>query len=104
MSALPTFIPVNVRARRDGWTPAVQARFIFTLAQTRNVAAACRAVGRSFQTAYRPRTRPDAQSFAAAWDAVLAAPELPANFTGRAVGGVARPVTYGGRKIGERRR
>lgn len=104
MSDLPPFTPVPVRPRRDGWTPDIQARFVLELARTRNVSAACRLVGRSWQTAYRLRARPDAAGFAAAWDAALAGPDLSGPFTGRALGGVATPITFRGRHVGERRR
>lgn len=93
-----------MRARRDGWTPDTQGRFVAELWRTRNVAAACRRVGRSWQTAYRLRGRPDAAGFAAAWDAALAGPDLSGPFAGRALGGVAEPITYRGRRVGERRR
>lgn len=104
MSIAPAFTPVPVRARRDGWTPDRQRAFIGALAESRNVAAAARAVGKSWQTAYRLRARADAAGFAAAWDAALAGPALDRPVTGRALGGVARPVTWRGRRIGEHRR
>ena len=104
MSTAPAFTPVPVRARRDGWTPDRQAAFIGALAESRNVAAAARAVGKSWQTAYRLRARADAAGFAAAWDAALAGPAPGRAVTGRAVGGVARPITWRGRRVGVRRR
>lgn len=99
-----TPVPVPVRARRDGWTPARQAAFIAALRDTLTVTAAARVVGMSWQSAYRLRARPDAGGFAAAWDAALAGPDLAGPFTGRAMGGIATPITYRGRRIGERRR
>lgn len=104
MTDHPAFTPVPVRARRDGWTPAIQVDFVAALRRTHNVAAACRAVGRSWQTAYRLRARQDAASFAAAWDAAMAISDLHGPFTGRAMDGLARPIFYRGRQIGERRR
>lgn len=104
MSSDLRFTPVLVRARRDGWTPAIQAAFIAALARTRSVVAACRAVGRSWQTAYRLRARAGAAGFAAAWDSALAGPDLDRPVTGRALGGVATPIRYRGRQVGERRR
>lgn len=98
------FTPVPVRARRDGWTPARQAAFLTALADTRCIVAACREVGLSYQTAYRLRARADAASFAAAWDAALTGPPLDPSFTSAALHGVAKPITYGGRTVGERRR
>jgi len=69
---IPPFVPVPLRARRDGWTPLRQARFIGWLAQTGSVSKAAARVGCSRETAYRLRRRPGAESFVAAWDAVLA--------------------------------
>lgn len=72
---VPWFHPVPVRSRRDGWSPAVQARFLAQLHLTRSVAAAARKVGRSRESAYRLRARPLAQSFARAWDHALGLPQ-----------------------------
>lgn len=69
---LPPFVPVPVRARRDGWTALRQAEFIGWLAQTGCVREAAARVGCSRETAYRLRRRAGAESFAHAWDAVLA--------------------------------
>jgi len=98
------FTPVPLRARRDGWTPETQVAFIAALAATRCVVAAARAVGRSFQTVYRLRARAGAEGFVAAWDAVFAPPLPGTVFEGRAVDGVARPIRWRGRQVGERRR
>ena len=68
---VPAFLPVPQRARRDGWTPARQARFLAHLAITRSVVAAARKVGMARETAYRLRAKPGAESFAAAWDRVV---------------------------------
>jgi hypothetical protein len=68
---VPAFLPVPLRTRADGWTPARQAAFLAALAQTRSVAAAARRVGMARETAYRLRGKRGAESFAAAWDAVL---------------------------------
>lgn len=69
---VPPFLPVPVRARADGWTVERQGRFIGLLAETGCVAAAARGVGMSRVAAYKLRTRPEAESFAHAWDRVLA--------------------------------
>ena len=69
---LPAFVPVSVRARRDGWDAVRQGRFIGWLAQTGSVSEAAARVGRSRESAYRLRRRADAAGFAAAWDAALA--------------------------------
>ena len=71
---VPPFYPVPIRARRDGWIMARQADFLGILAQTGSVAGACEAVGMSRKSAYRLRSLPGAESFAAAWDAALGAP------------------------------
>lgn len=104
MNIDPDFTPVPVRARRDGWTPARQAAFIVALAHRRNIVAAARSVGLSCQSAYRLRDRPDAAGFAAAWHRALATPPACPPGLGRAMDGVATPITYRGRQVGERRR
>ena len=71
---VPPFYPVPIPARRDGWIMARQAHFLGILAQTGSVAGACEAVGMSRKSAYRLRSLPGAESFAAAWDAALGAP------------------------------
>ena len=62
------FTPVPVRGRHDGWTVDRQKGFILRLALGGHVTLAARAVGLSRKSAYRLRERPDARSFAAAWD------------------------------------
>jgi len=69
---VPPFLPVPLRARADGWTPARQARFVGLLAETGSVSAAARAVGMSRVAAYRLRERAGAESLAHAWDTVMA--------------------------------
>lgn len=64
---VPAFTPVPLRYRRDGWTPGRQADFLGRLAETMNVAASARHVGKSRESAYRLRDKPGAASFAAAW-------------------------------------
>lgn len=107
--ALPSFLrftPVPVRARRDGWTPLLQRRFIIDLARGMGPAEAARGLGRSRQTAYALREKPGAREFAAAWDAavdfaclarVAARPLAPAG------GGIEKlfvPRFYRGRLVG----
>ena len=65
------FHPVPVRARHDGWTPERQQAFILRLALTGAVGYSARAVGKTRRGAYRLRSRPGAESFAAAWDEAL---------------------------------
>lgn len=69
---VPPFLPVPLRTRADGWTPARQARFIGLLAETGTVAGAACAVGMSRMAAYRLRRCAEAESFAHAWDAIVA--------------------------------
>ena len=72
--SLPSFLrfrAVPLRARGDGWTPALQRQFILLLATGAGVDEAARRLGRSRQTAYVLRRRPDAESFAAAWNAAV---------------------------------
>jgi hypothetical protein len=71
--AVPAFTPVPVRARHDGWTEERQRTFIRVLAETRCVGAAALAAGISRESAYRLRRRKGAESFAEAWDSILAA-------------------------------
>src|SRR5690349_9571620 len=68
---LPSFKPVRVRARHDGWTPRRQTDFISALAECGCVRDACRRVGMSAESAYALARRPDAQSFRIAWDVAL---------------------------------
>ncbi|HEV2080433.1 MAG TPA: hypothetical protein VGR19_11135, partial [Allosphingosinicella sp.] len=70
-SAVPSFLPVPVRARHDGWTPERQRGFIEVLADTLCPVAAARAVGMTAQGAYALRRRADAGGFAAAWSAAM---------------------------------
>lgn len=74
MSAPPViaFTPVPVRRRADGWSPDLQLRFILALSRGLTPGEAARSVGKSRQNAYALRKRPGAESFAAAWDSVVA--------------------------------
>lgn len=104
---LPAFLrfrPALVRARRDGWSPALQRHFVLMLARGASVDEAARRLGRSRQTAYALRLKPGAEDFAAAWDEAVdfarrarscrAAP-LPA-----AVDSLLVPRFYRGRLVG----
>ena len=73
----PAFSPVRLRARRDGWSPERQCAFFAALYATGCVARAARSVGCSRESAYRLRARAGAESFAQAWDHVLAGPVDP---------------------------
>ena len=100
------FTPVPTRARHDGWTPDRQRAFIAALAQVGVVAAAARHVGLSTKSAYALRDRPGAAGFAAAWTFAQGEGLARARDTAieHAMYGVAVPVFYGGRQVGERRR
>ena len=101
----PEFEPARPRRRFDGWTPARQVRFIEALAESACVADACRAVGMSERSAYALRARADAVSFRNAWDAAqdYAIRRLSDAVLSRAVNGVAVPVFFQGRQVGEKR-
>lgn len=102
--ALPAFAPVPLRPRHDGFGPDRQALFIRTLAETGRVSAACKAAGVSRDAAYAARRRPEAASFAAAWDAALTmAVQLIADLAvEHALDGEVIPVYYKGELVGER--
>lgn len=102
--AIP-FTPVPVRPRHDGWAPAKQVAFIHALAETACVDEACRRVGMSQQSAYTLRTRHDALSFRQAWIVALdhGASRLADRAMARAMDGVAVPIFYQGKQVGERR-
>lgn len=89
---LPDFLrfdPVPLRAQRNGWTPALQRRFILALARGAGPDEAARALGRSRQSVYRLRKREGAESFAAAWDRAQ-------DFAARAGGALRSPGAIAG--------
>ncbi|HEX8640809.1 MAG TPA: hypothetical protein VF704_06600 [Allosphingosinicella sp.] len=100
------FAPVPVRAQHNGWTPALQLRFILALARGAGPDEAARSLGMTRQSAYRLRKKPGAQSFAAAWDraqhfarTAAAAARLPASGCG-AIETILVPRHYRGRLVG----
>jgi hypothetical protein len=97
------FVPVPVRARRDGWTPERQRGFIGRLALCGCVSASARAVGMTKKSVYNLRERPDAGSFAAAWDRALGWGDgrMDDIAIERALHGEVRPYFYRGVKCGE---
>ena len=103
---LIAFTPVPVRARGDGWTPERQRRFIQALSLIGVVAAAARAVGKSATAAYNLRARPDADSFAEAWDIAqsMAGDRAYEQAIDRALNGVEVPRFYRGVQVGSVRR
>lgn len=102
----PSFKPVRLRYRHDGWTPERQVAFIRALAECGCVRDACRRVGMSAESAYALVSRPDAQSFRVAWEIALTnAVRLVADAAfSRAINGVAVPHYYKGELVGEHRR
>ncbi|MBL0022553.1 hypothetical protein [Sphingorhabdus sp.] len=102
---IQSFAPVPTRVRHDGWTPKKQVEFIEALASSGCVDQACRRVGRSRQSAYDLRLRPEAGPFRAAWEAALEHGVKRMNDAAfsRAINGVAIPIYYKGEQVGERR-
>jgi hypothetical protein len=102
----PSFDPVPLRYRRDGWTPERQVAFIRYLAECGCVVEACRRVGMSAESAYELARRPDAQSFRIAWDIALdnAVRRVGDGAFSRALNGVEIPHYYKGELVGTHRR
>jgi hypothetical protein len=65
------FTPVPGRARSDGWTPALQQRFVLALAATGSIGLALQMVGRGRTSLRKLRDRRESDSFKAACDAAL---------------------------------
>lgn len=82
------------------WTAAKRQKFLTRLAETANVAEACRVAKVSRTSAYAYRKR--APTFAAAWDDAMSAAldDLEAALVERARDGVERPHFYGGSQVG----
>jgi hypothetical protein len=98
------FEPVPVKSRRDGWSAERQRGFIIRLALSGSVSASAAAVGMTKRSAHDLRRRPQAESFAAAWDkaagwGVGARCDYALE---RSIAGETRPVFYKGRRCGER--
>jgi hypothetical protein len=103
------FTPVPLRFRRDGWTPGRQADFLGHLAEIWCVAAAARHVGMTRESAYRLRDKPAAESFAAAWDAIMAQRDAAAARKStdellwhRALYGTLKPIMRAGKHVATR--
>ncbi|MBW8754772.1 MAG: hypothetical protein JF595_11590 [Sphingomonadales bacterium] len=102
---VPAFVPVPLRARADGWTPARQAAFLAALAATGSVLEAARRVQMARESVYRLRRKAGAESFAAAWDAVLGRKTAARRkvtydeIVRRALEGLIKPVIYQGRHV-----
>ncbi|WP_299191642.1 hypothetical protein [uncultured Erythrobacter sp.] len=107
------FRPVQTRSRADGWCEVRQCLFLAELYLSGTVITAARRVGMSRMSAYRLRARPDAASFARAWDSILAQPgtgKLPPirmdwrkvtrdELVERFEAGLVKPVLYFGRVV-----
>jgi hypothetical protein len=89
--------------RHDGWTGEVMARFCEVLAETGIVSTACRAVGKSRETAYANRRRNPL--FDAAWQAALsiARNRLADALLARSIEGSVDYFYRDGELVGERR-
>ncbi len=112
------FHPVITRARRDGWSVERQCAFLAQLYFTGSITAAARAVGMTRESAHRLRLREGAESFAAAWDRVLAPPGSGPHerrkpdyrkvtnsmLAGRLEAGLVQPVIFRGRVVTIRRK
>jgi hypothetical protein len=68
-SALAGFVPVPLRYRSDGWTPARQVEFLEALADTGIIRQAAAMVGMTEQSVARLRRRDDARAFDLACEA-----------------------------------
>lgn len=97
-----TFAAVPTRARHDGWTAERQRRFIVMLRETGVVSHAARAVGCSYQSAYKLRGHARGEGFAAAWDRALDEGRTRAFDLAydRAINGYRAPLFYRGRYVG----
>jgi hypothetical protein len=100
------FTPVQLRTQHNGFRVKQQLRFIVALARGASVSEAAHAVGMTRQSVYRIRRRPDAESFAAAWDNAIefarrveAARRSPAAVPGT-IETILVPRYYRGRLIG----
>ena len=102
-SPAPSFDPVPVRPRRDGWTPERQHEFIAALARTMCVDHAVAAVGMSRESVYRLRRHRGAASFSAAWNAIMArnprGVTAPSLLWHRAFYGTLKPIVRGGQVV-----
>jgi hypothetical protein len=101
----PVFTPVAVAPRSNGWTAERQRTFLVVLAETGSIREACIHAGVSSRSAYRLRARPDAGSFAAAWDQALklATARLTALAFERATTGTVRETWRDGELVSQMR-
>ena len=100
---LLTFAPfLHTAPRRNSITPALQRRFVATLAATGIVKVAAKRIGKSLEALYKLRARPGAEGFAGAWDAALerGAARLEDMAMERALLGTRTPIVSGGEILG----
>ncbi len=103
---LPDFVPVPLRYRHDGWTPARQRGFIEALADTGCVSRATAIVNMSLEGVYALRRQKGAEEFRAAWNAALdfGVQKLKDIAFERAIEGEMIPVFTNGKLMGYRRK
>ena len=104
--AVPDFTPVPRKYdRHDGWTPERQRGFIAALAELGSVSGAAKRVAMATFGAYALRRAEGAESFREAWRKALdmGAQRLADIAMERAIEGVAVPIMYHGKQVGERR-
>ena len=107
---VPAFVPVATRSRKDGWSARRQAAFLAALAITGSVSEAARRVSMARETAYRLRQRKGAESFAAAWHAIVGRcgearrKVTPEERARRAIEGLLKPVIYRGKHVANQRK
>lgn len=101
----PDFARVPVKPRHNGWTAERQRTFLTVLAETGSIREACIHAGVSSRSAYRLRARPDAASFAAAWDLALklATARLTALAFERTTAGTVRETWRNGELVSQSR-
>lgn len=97
VEAAPAFYayqPVELRARKDGWTAERQRTFLTTLADTGSIAQAARAAAITPRSAWRLRNHPKGAAFGRAMDAaqMTAAKRLLGVAFDRATTGTSRQV------------
>ena len=100
---LLAFAPfLHTAPRRNSITPALQRRFVATLAATGIVKVAAKRIGKSLEALYKLRARPGAEGFAGAWDTALerGAARLEDMAMERALLGTRTPIVSGGEILG----
>lgn len=88
------------KAATKRWTPVRRQKFLCRLAETANIAAACRAAQMPRWMAYRERRKSD--PFRKAWDEAMdtALDDLESALLERATRGVEKAVFFGGKECG----